>query len=159
MKLKFWLPLSLLFLVAIACTNQSNDKSVSQATPSASTSAQAQQSDKSGTFVSGEHPTQGTVRLIYREGKSALEFDGNFQTSELGPDLVIILHRSDNVIGSTQPPAYPIQEGEYAIIAPLQKFSGTQSYTIPDNINPADYQSVAIWCRKFNATFGAAFLQ
>lgn len=159
MKLKLWLPLSLVFLVAIACTNQSKDKSVSQAIPLANTSVQTQQSVKFGTFVSGEHPTKGTVRLVHRDEKSTLEFERNFQTSELGPDLVVILHRSNNVIGSTQPPAYPIQEGEYVIIAPLQQFSGTQSYTIPDNINPADYQSVAIWCRKFNATFGAAVLQ
>jgi hypothetical protein len=57
-KLKLWLPLSLVLLVAIACTNQSNDKSVSNTTTSANTSIQAQQSVKSGTFVSGEHPTQ-----------------------------------------------------------------------------------------------------
>lgn len=61
MKLKLWLPFSLVLLVAIACTSQSNDKSFSNATTSANTSVQAQKSVKSGTFVSGEHPTQGTV--------------------------------------------------------------------------------------------------
>jgi hypothetical protein len=118
----------------------------------------AQGINPSGTFVAGEHPTQGTVRLITREGQSMIELGEDFATSELGPDLVVILHRSDNVIGSTQPPAYPIQEGDYVVIAPLQQFQGAQRYTIPADINLADYRSVGIWCRKFNAMFGAATL-
>jgi hypothetical protein len=77
----------------------------------------------------------------------------------LGPDLVVILHRSEDVIGSTTPPAYPINEGDYVVLAPLQQFKGAQSYPIPDTINLADYRSVGIWCRKFNATFGAAALR
>ncbi|HYX14670.1 MAG TPA: DM13 domain-containing protein, partial [Nostoc sp.] len=41
---------------------------------------------------------------------------------------------------------------------PLKKYSGAQTYSIPQSINLADYKSAAIWCRKFNATFGAANL-
>jgi hypothetical protein len=117
-----------------------------------------QPGEKSGTFVSGEHPTQGTVRLVSREGQSFVELGEDFETSELGPDLVVILHRSDNVIGSTEPPAYPINEGDYIVLAPLQAFKGAQSYPIPSDVNLADYRSAGIWCRKFNATFGAAVL-
>lgn len=112
----------------------------------------------SGTFVSGEHPTEGTARILSENGKYFLELDKGFKTFSMGPDLHVILHRSDNVIGSTKPPAYPIKEGEYVIISRLQKFNGAQRYAIPENINLADYQSAAIWCRKFNATFGAAKL-
>ncbi|MFB2895643.1 DM13 domain-containing protein [Aerosakkonemataceae cyanobacterium BLCC-F50] len=111
---------------------------------------------KSGTFVSGEHPTSGIVRLITKNGKSSLELDQSFKTSNMGPDLVVILHRSANVLGSTKPPSYPIKQGDYVILASLKKFSGMQSYPIPDSVNLADYKSVAIWCRKFNATFGTA---
>ena len=111
---------------------------------------------KSGTFVAGEHPTTGTASVVNKNGKSFLELDRSFKTSNMGPDLVVILHRSDNVIASTKPPAYPLRQGEYVILAPLKKFSGTQSYAIPNNINLTDYKSAAIWCRKFNATFGAA---
>ena len=74
----------------------------------------------------------------------------------IGPDLVVVLHRSNNVLGSTKPPSYPLKEGEYIVLAPLQKFNGTQSYAIPSNVNLKDFQSAVIWCRKFNATFGAA---
>jgi hypothetical protein len=114
---------------------------------------------RTGTFVDGEHPTSGTASLVEKDGKRILELDEAFKTSASGPDLVVVLHRLPDVIGSTTPPAYPINEGDYVILAPLQEYSGAQSYTIPDNINLEDFQSAAIWCRKFNATFGAARLQ
>jgi hypothetical protein len=113
---------------------------------------------KSGTFVSGEHTTQGTVRITNKNGKSIIQLDQSFKTSTSGPDLVVVLHRSNNVIGSTKPPAHALKRGDYIVIAPLKKYSGAQSYTIPNNINLGNYQSVAIWCRRFNATFGAAKL-
>ncbi len=139
--------------------NTSVPESSTQAKPLAN-SAQSPDSNamKSGTFVSGEHTTQGKVSITTKDGKSFLELDESFKTSESGPDLVVILHRSDNVINSTKPPSYPLKNGDYFILAPLQKYSGAQTYSIPKNINLADYKSIAIWCRKFNATFGAASL-
>lgn len=113
---------------------------------------------RSGNFVSGEHPTQGTARIVTQNGKSFLELDQGFKTFEMGPDLVVVLHRSSDVISSTLPPAYPLKEGDYVVLAPLQKFSGAQRYAIPTNVNLADFQSAVIWCRQFNATFGAATL-
>ncbi|MCA1993140.1 MAG: DM13 domain-containing protein [Coleofasciculus sp. S288] len=179
MKLHHLALLALVSLVTLGCQggvseSQSVESPVAQATDSpAVESPVAQATDnpavetpaspapestaaKSGTFVSGEHPTQGTASIVTRNGKPYLELDQAFKTSEMGPDLVVILHRSDNVIGSTKPPAYALQEGDYVILAPLEKFSGAQSYPIPDNINLEEYKSAAIWCRKFNATFGAA---
>ena len=114
---------------------------------------------KSGRFEAGEHPTSGIVQLVQENGNFILELDESFQTSSSGPDLVVILHRSNDVLGGTVPPAYPIEEEDYVILAPLQEFSGSQRYTIPADINVEDYQSAAIWCRRFNATFGAAVLQ
>ncbi len=114
---------------------------------------------RSGTFVDGEHPTSGTVRIVEKDGKHILELDSAFRTSTTGPDLVVILHRLPDVIGSTKPPAYPINEGDYVILTPLQKYTGAQSYEIPKNISLEEFKSAAIWCRKFNATFGAARLQ
>lgn len=113
---------------------------------------------QSGRFVAGEHSTQGTVRLVTQNGQTTIELGEDFVTSELGPDLVVILHRSSDVIGSTQPPAYPINAGDYVVVAPLQQFQGAQRYVVPADVNLADYRSVGIWCRKFNAMFGAAAL-
>ncbi|MFS0517043.1 DM13 domain-containing protein [Nostoc sp. UIC 10607] len=174
MKLKNLFILSLSSIVMVSCvpevsSNQSKESPIAVNTsfPASSTSAKpvapsarSQESIamKSGTFISGEHTTQGTVSITTKDGKSFLELEQSFKTSESGPDLVVTLHRSDNVIGSTKPPSYPLKNGDYIILAPLKKYSGAQTYSIPSNINLADYKSVAIWCRKFNATFGAANL-
>ncbi|BAU42716.1 DM13 domain-containing protein [Leptolyngbya sp. O-77] len=112
---------------------------------------------KSGTFVSGEHPTQGTARIVMENGQRFLEFGSDFRTDS-GPDLTVILHRSADVIGSTTPPAYAIREGDYVVLAELQQTQGTQRYLIPDGVNLDDFNSTAVWCRQFNATFGAAGL-
>lgn len=114
---------------------------------------------KSGSFVSGEHETSGVARLVNDGGQFVLELDETFQTSSMGPDLVVVLHQSEDVIGGTEPPAFPLQEGEYVFLAELESFSGAQRYAIPADVNVDDYQSAAIWCRRFNATFGAATLQ
>jgi Electron transfer DM13 len=113
----------------------------------------------SGNFVNGEHPTQGVAQIINQNGKRILQLNDQFSTSTSGPDLVVALHRSANVVGETTPPAYPLKEGEYTVLAPLKQFSGAQSYEIPSNINLENFQSAVIWCRRFNATFGSATLK
>jgi hypothetical protein len=166
--------MSLFSLVTVGCVHEvSNNQSYrnhvaakasismfSTQAKSLAQTAQPQDSTviKSGTFVSGEHTTQGTVRITTKEGKSFIELEESFKTSDSGPDLVVVLHRADDVINSTKPPSYPLKKGDYIILAPLKKYSGAQTYPIPNNINLADYKSVAIWCRQFNATFGAANL-
>jgi len=128
---------------------------------SSSNAATAQPSETvllSGRFVSGEQSTHGTVRILKQQGNRILELDSTFETSPNGPDLVVILHHSDNVMNSTTPPAYPLHEGDYVLIGPLRQYSGTQRYEIPASINLDEFKSAVIWCRKFNATFGAATL-
>ena len=106
----------------------------------------------SGTFQSAEHPTQGGVKVVKENGKNYLEFDENFKTDS-GPDLFVILHRNDTL------PINGIKEKDYVSIARLKNTSGTQRYEIPQNLNLADFKSVAVWCRQFNATFGYAPFQ
>ncbi len=171
MNMRFGFILGLFSLAIVSCTSnaavEQSSSPVEQMSPIASSPAsspialdsESSQVLKTGMFASGEHPTQGAVRLVSQDGKFFLELDQAFTTSSNGPDLVVILHRSSDVLGSTQPPAFPIQEGEYVVLAPLEKFSGAQRYAIPDTVDLADYASAAIWCRQFNATFGAALLQ
>lgn len=154
---------SLLFLSVGCARDAAVDQSVDAVSPSPSaatstdlTAAAPDTSEKSGTFVAGEAPTEGTARIVIEDGKRYLELDQTFKTSDQGPDLFVILHRSDDVLGSTQPPAYPLQEQDYVTLAPLQKTSGTQRYSIPETVNLEDYKSAVIWCRQFNATFGVA---
>jgi Electron transfer DM13 len=106
---------------------------------------------KTAMFQAGEHPTKGNIRVITYQGKPYLEFDKSFKTDN-GPDLFVILHRDRTVAING------IKEKDYKSIARLQKTKGTQRYAIPENVNLADFKSVAVWCRKFNATFGFATL-
>ena len=105
---------------------------------------------KSGSFSSLAHSTQGNVRIVNKSGKHYLELDSSFQTDN-GPDLLIVLHRASQ-------PGAKFAEGDYVVLGNLQRTNNAQSYEIPANLNLSDYGSVAIWCRKFNVTFGAATL-
>jgi hypothetical protein len=172
MKMKHWISLSLASLLFVTLvgqikTNQAIEQTLAivDSTPPSATSFMAQAPAakpsalvKSGNFKSGEHPTQGKVRIVTQNGKTFLELDQAFKTSSMGPDLVVALHRSNNVLSTTKPPAYPLKAGDYVVLAPLQKFSGAQRYAVPANVKLANFQSAVIWCRKFNATFGAATL-
>lgn len=168
MKISKGLALFLILFLTVGCNSLKQENTNNNTTPTIESNSNVESNNNSpeqqpdqrvGSFVSGEHETKGSVSLVSEEGQNFIELDSDFQTSELGPDLVVILHREADVIGSTNPPAYPLKEGDYVVIAPLSQYSGAQRYQIPDNINLADYKSVGIWCRKFNATFGAAVLQ
>jgi hypothetical protein len=111
---------------------------------------------RSGSFISGEHTTNGKASIIQENGTYFIELDQTFKTSENGPDRFVVLHRSPNILNVSKPPDYAIAEGDYALIAPLKSFNGKQRYAIPKDIQIDNYQSIAVWCRKFNATFGFA---
>lgn len=39
----------------------------------------------------------------------------------------------------------------------LKQFSGTVSFDLPASVNPDDYDSVVIWCKKYNVEIGRAY--
>ena len=41
----------------------------------------------------------------------------------------------------------------------LKQFSGTVNFSIPNNVNPDEYNSVLIWCKKFSVEIGHADLK
>ena len=152
-------------LLVMACASEPVSESPSPATSSTEQpapeqpAAEATATEKTGTFVPAEVLTAGTVKLVMKDDQAVLEFDAAFKTSDQGPDLVVVLHKSADVVGESKPPAYPLNEGDYVFVADLEAFNGAQTYPIPEEIDVSQYQSVAIWCRKFNATFGVATLQ
>ncbi|MBE9158150.1 DM13 domain-containing protein [Nodosilinea sp. LEGE 06152] len=98
--------------------------------------------------VDQDHATTGTAALVTANGQQYLEFDAAFDTAR-GPAVEVILYK-----GAAVP--VNIAEGDYVTLAPLQSFSGAQRYLIPAGVNLDDYQTVGIWCRQFNVTFGYA---
>ncbi|WGV23313.1 DM13 domain-containing protein [Halotia branconii] len=152
MKFKHLAILAIATVFTINLTKQASSNPPATQTPVASLFAASMSMAESGKFQSGEHPTQGTVKVIAEQGKRYLEFDQSFQTDS-GPDLFVILYRSD------APPITGIKEKDYVSIARLKSIKGTQRYALPDNLKLAEFKSVAIWCRQFNATFGYASLK
>ncbi len=54
---------------------------------------------------------------------------------------------------------YLAKDGDYTKgveLGKLKQFSGTVEYPIPANVNPQDYNSVVIWCKKFSVEIGHA---
>jgi hypothetical protein len=102
-----------------------------------------------GRFQAAEHPTTGNASIVNEDGKRYIVFDESFKTDS-GPDLFVILYRNSTV------PVSGVKEKDYVQLARLQKIDGTQRYAIPANVRLADFRSVAVWCKQFNATFGFA---
>lgn len=57
---------------------------------------------------------------------------------------------------------YLAKEGDYRKgieIGLLKKFTGTVHFPIPSGTNPDEYDSVVIWCKKFNVGIGRAYFE
>jgi len=153
MKFKYVAVVGIVAVLTIGCSNVESQQSQTQ--PQAETVAQTPSADSvqaSGTFIDAEHPTKGTASIITENGKKYIQFDDKFKSDD-GPDLFVILHKDDKL------PITGIKEADYVSIAPLKSTNGSQKYEIPENVDVSNFKSVAIWCRKFNATFGYAVLK
>lgn len=120
--------------------------------PSAVTSVTVAQATAiaSGAFVAGEAPTTGTARIVTEGGHRYLELDAAFSTSNMGPDLHVLLD------SATQPSKSYTNLGSAVNLGKLHSATGTQRYPIPDAIELANFRTAVIWCRMANATFGYA---
>lgn len=50
-------------------------------------------------------------------------------------------------------------DGKHVSLGKLKGNKGDQNYTVPAEVNIADYSSVTIWCDRFDVSFGAAPLR
>jgi hypothetical protein len=104
-----------------------------------------------GTFVSREHPTHGTVRVLrLADGRVIVRFE-DFATSN-GPVLVVWL--------SKNPARGPdgAFDDAYVNLGSLKGNVGDQNYVVPSGVDVAAYWSVVVWCDRFHVPFGAAGL-
>jgi hypothetical protein len=104
-----------------------------------------------GTFISREHPTQGTARVQrLADGQVIVRFE-DFATSN-GPVLVVWL---------SQNPAHGPDgafDDQYVSLGPLKGNVGDQNYPVPAGVDATAYTSVVVWCDRFHVSFGAADL-
>lgn len=108
-----------------------------------------------GEFVTHEHDTTGTVRLVRdTDGSHRLELAG-LSTSD-GPDLRVLL--SDQPVRTGREGWHVFDDGRHVLLGKLKGNRGDQVYPIEAGIDPAGYRSVSIWCERFSVSFGAAAL-
>jgi Electron transfer DM13 len=103
-----------------------------------------------GGFVSQEHPTAGTAKIVQLpDGSRVLRFEG--LTTSDGPDLHVWL--------TDQPANGPwgsYDNGRHVKLGKLKATNGNQNYPIPADAALPGLRSAVIWCDRFNVAFGSA---
>jgi lipopolysaccharide export LptBFGC system permease protein LptF len=122
-------------------------------------SAHAQSSkaktQETGTFHGKIHSTSGRATIYQEEDGSFLLRLTNFKTSN-GPDVHVILI----AVKDADDDANFLKSGvERVELGPLKGNQGDQNYKIPSGTDLSKFQTVSIYCERFNANFGAAPLE
>lgn len=106
-----------------------------------------------GAFVTHEHATRGTARLVRdADGGHRLEIAG-LDTSD-GPDLRVWL--TDQPVREGEAGWRVFDDGRWVELGRLKGNRGDQVYRIPGDVDPGKFRSVSIWCKRFAVSFGAA---
>ncbi|WP_433309257.1 DM13 domain-containing protein [Micromonospora sp. CA-269861] len=108
-----------------------------------------------GEFITHEHRTTGSAE-IHRlaDGRHQLVIR-DLNTSN-GPDLRVWLTDQPVIRGTDGWRVF--DDGEWVELARLKGNKGNQVYELPASVDPRDFRSVSIWCKRFAVSFGAADL-
>jgi Electron transfer DM13 len=110
---------------------------------------------ETGTFHGKVHQTSGRATIYQEEnGKLVLRLT-NFKTSN-GPDVHVILIAATDADDDTN---FLKSDTQRVELGKLKGNEGDQNYEIPAGTDLAKFQTVSIYCERFNANFGAAPLQ
>jgi hypothetical protein len=100
-----------------------------------------------GTFSGAEgHKAMGSYEVVTSNGKTQLKLGKGFSL-ERGPDVYVVLSPSERV---------PAQGALY--LGKLTRFSGEQSFAVPDGTDLSHYSYVVLWCKKYSVPMGTAAL-
>jgi hypothetical protein len=110
---------------------------------------------ETGTFHGKVHHTSGRA-TIYQEsdGKIVLRLT-NFKTSN-GPDVHVILVATKDADDDAN---FLKSHTERVELGKLKGNEGDQNYVIPSGTDLSKFQTVSIYCERFDANFGAAPLE
>jgi len=134
--------------IASAPDQAPSDEPTPEVTPKRTVTAE-------GTFISHEHPTAGTARIITLEdGSRVLRLVG--LDTDNGPDLKVWLAAAPVIEGRDG--WFVFDDDDYLSLGALKGNKGNQNYPIPDDADISDLTSVTIWCERFSVSFGAAEL-
>lgn len=124
------------------------------ATPAPAAPA-APQTVATGEFISHEHGTSGTVKVLrLPDGSQTMRLEG-LDTSN-GPDLHLWI--TDAEVREGKAGWGVFDDGEHRSLGKLKGNKGDQNYALPSDIDLDRFSSVTIWCDRFNVSFGAAAL-
>ncbi|MER7170034.1 DM13 domain-containing protein [Streptomyces mesophilus] len=125
-----------------------------ESSPSASAPA-APRTLARGEFISHEHGTSGSVQVLeLADGSRVLRLT-DLETSN-GPDLHVWI--SDAPVKEGVGGWRVFDDGEHVGLGKLKGNKGSQNYAIPAGVDLEEFGSVAIWCDRFDVSFGAAEL-
>ncbi len=103
-----------------------------------------------GEFITQEHGTTGTARVVeLADGSRILRLE-NFSTSN-GPDLHVWL--SDQAAGGDW---FKYAGGRSVQLGALKATDGNHNYAIPADVDLTGLTSAVIWCVRFDVAFGSA---
>jgi hypothetical protein len=108
-----------------------------------------------GKLITHEHKTSGTVAVLALPDGSRILRIENLDTSD-GPDLKVWLTDAEVVPGRAG--WHVFDDGRYRNLGSLKGNHGNQNYALPHDLKLDSFRSVAIWCDRFNVSFGAAAL-
>jgi len=108
-----------------------------------------------GTFHGKVHQTSGRATIYQQaDGKLVLRLT-NFKTSN-GPDVHVILVAAKDADDDAN---FLKSDTARTELGKLKGNEGDQNYEIPAGTDLAKFQTVSIYCERFNANFGAAPLE
>jgi len=107
-----------------------------------------------GTFHGEAHHTMGRA-TVYHTPKGEVLRITHFKTSD-GPNTHVLLIAADDAKDDQNIFKGNIDRVE---LGPLKGTQGDQNYPIPAGTDLSKYKTVAIYCERFDVTFGAAPLQ
>jgi Electron transfer DM13 len=108
-----------------------------------------------GTFISHEHETTGTARIIrLPDGSRQLALEDLDTTN--GPDVHVWLSAAPVIEGFDG--WFTAGGDPYVDLGLIKGNQGDQVYDIPADVDLARFPTVDLWCVQFSVSFGAAAL-
>jgi hypothetical protein len=110
---------------------------------------------ETGTFHGKVHNTSGRATIYKTEDGRLLLRLTNFKTSN-GPDVHVVLIAAKDAEDDAN---FLKSSTERLDLGSLRGNEGDQNYNIPGGTDLKKFQTVSIYCERFNANFGAAPLE
>lgn len=131
------------------------DSTVDEALPQPGASAPADATPAlkelaSGAFVTQEHETSGTARILRLNRDAYVVRLEGFSTTN-GPDLHVWL--SEETAGGNW---FKYRNARSIELGALRANNGNQNYEVPAAADLDGIRSVVIWCKRFSVAFGSA---